>query len=172
MFILVRHAVAVNKQRWSGADHLRPLNRRGLQQSEDLVALLAEHGVTRLLSSPALRCRRTLAPTSEMLSMTVESIDALGVNAPVAGLLDLLGSAEVDHAALCTHGEMFAALSRAWRNTWAGESGAPDLANTPKGGSWAVEDYNTPAVSARYLPLAVGQSADLRRGTAPISETV
>lgn len=165
MFILVRHAVALSKQRWSGPDHARPLNRRGLQQSDDLVALLADYGVTRLLSSPAVRCRRTLAPLSEVLRVPVESVDALAVNAPVAGLLNLLGSSDVDRAALCTHGETFAALSRAWMSTWAGEPGAPDLGNTPKGGCWVIENYSTAGGSGRYLGLSVGTPSALRLAT-------
>lgn len=162
MFILVRHAVAVSKQKWFGADEVRPLTRGGIRQSGDLVALLAEHRVTRLLSSPTVRCRHTLGAASKRLWVPVEPLDALGVHAPVAELLEILGSSNVDDAALCTHGETFAALTRAWRVTWTGQAGAPDLASTPKGGSWMIENYNTPAATATYLGRAVGGSVRLQ----------
>jgi phosphohistidine phosphatase SixA len=151
VFILVRHALALNKQRWSGPDRARPLSRRGVQQSEVLVSLLASQDVTRLLTSPAERCRLTLLPASEKLGIPIEPVGALAVNAPIGELLDLLGSSEVDHAALCTHGEMFAALSREWGINWTSEFGPPDLATTPKGGCWVIEGYNTGTASARYL---------------------
>src|SRR4051812_442509 len=64
VFVLVRHAHAGSKKQWSGPDHERPLSRRGQEQARDLAGVLAGLGVTRLLSSPALRCRETLQPAS------------------------------------------------------------------------------------------------------------
>ena len=154
MFILIRHAVAVNKQEWFGEDGVRPLTAGGMQQSEALVEVLAAHGITRLLTSPTVRCERTLSPASNALSVPIEPVEALAVHAPVSGLLDVLGAPGLERAALCTHGETFAALSRAWRKSWRGESGAPELANTPKGGGWVIENYNTTAATARFVSPA------------------
>lgn len=162
MFVLVRHAVAVNKQKWSSADRLRPLTGTGLRQSQGLVVQLVELGVTRLLCSPTERCRMTLVPTSDELSLPIASSNALGVEAPVSDLLVLLGSAASDGAALCTHGETFAALSRAWAADWPGESERPDLTATPKGGSWLIERYGTAAASARRLAMPATDQAPLR----------
>jgi len=162
VFILVRHAVAVAKQKWDGADRLRPLISRGTHQSHDLVPLLTRHGVTRLLSSPAVRCRSTLTPASTELGVPVETRDALGVNAPIDGLLALLDSAEVENAALCTHGETFASLFGSWSRRWPDGSVPPDLAHTPKGGSWVIENYGSAGMSARYLGVSSGHPDPVR----------
>ncbi len=76
----------------------------------------------------------------------------------IAGLLDLFDSADLERAALCTHGETFAELSRVWGERWPGLVDAPELAQTPKGGSWVIENYNTSAASARFVrpPLSNG----------------
>jgi phosphohistidine phosphatase SixA len=151
MFVLVRHGVAVKKQKWNGADEERPLNGRGLRQAHDLVGLLSTLGVTRLLSSPTQRCWMTLAPASVELALPVTFTQALAAGAPVAELLALLDSAGALNAALCTHGETFTALSRAWASSWAGTSAAPDLTGTPKGGSWLIGNYGTADAAARCL---------------------
>jgi 8-oxo-dGTP diphosphatase len=161
-FVLVRHAVAVSKQKWADADEMRPLNREGVLQAHGLVRTLSEFGVSRLLSSPTVRCRMTLAPASEELLTPIGLRDALGVGAPVTDLLSLLDSEAVENAALCTHGETFAALSRGWASTWAGASEAPDLTHTPKGGSWIIENYGTASASARYLGVPAPEPAGLR----------
>jgi phosphohistidine phosphatase SixA len=151
VFVLVRHGVAIKKQKWQGADEERPLNGRGLRQAQELVGLLSTLGVTRLLSSPTQRCWMTLAPAADELAVPITFSDALAVGAPIAELLALLDSPGVENAALCTHGETFAALSRAWAATWPGDSAGPDLSDTPKGGSWVIENYGTASVSARCL---------------------
>lgn len=151
MFVLVRHGVAVKKRRWLGTDEERPLNGRGLRQAQELVGLLCTLGVTRLLSSPTQRCWMTLSPSSEELAVPIAFTEALAVGAPVSVLLALLDSAGVENAALCSHGETFSALSRAWTTTWPGSSAPPDLTETPKGGSWLIERYGTAAAEARSL---------------------
>jgi phosphohistidine phosphatase SixA len=151
VFVLVRHGVAIKKQKWQGADEERPLNGRGLRQAQDLVGLLSTLGVTRLLSSPTQRCWMTLAPAANELAAPIAFSDALGAGAPITDLFVLLDSTFVDNAALCTHGETFSALSRAWATDWPGVSAPPDLRNTPKGGSWVIENYGTAAATARCV---------------------
>jgi phosphohistidine phosphatase SixA len=154
VFVLVRHAHAGSKRRWPGEDGERPLSRRGQAQALEVARLLHEVGVTRLLSSPATRCRQSLAPASEALWVPIEPTEVLAADAPVEPLERLLASADVDGAALCTHGETLRALSRAWEPTWREATGAPsvpDLSGTPKGGCWLVEHYGTPDAVARVL---------------------
>jgi phosphohistidine phosphatase SixA len=153
VLVLVRHAHAGSKRRWSGPDLQRPLSPRGRAQAEDLAVLLADLGVTRLLSSPALRCRQSLAPASEQLWVPVEPVGVLAADAPVEDLLQLLGSPEVSGAALCTHGETLQALSKAWELPWRALTGspAPDLSGTRKGACCVVERYGTPDATVRTL---------------------
>ena len=151
MLVLVRHAHAGSKRRWPGPDLERPLSPRGRAQAQDLAALLADLRVTRLLSSPALRCRQSLAPASEQLWVPVEPVGVLAADAPVEDLVRFLGSPDLRGAALCTHGETLQALSEAWESPWRSLTGspAPDLSGTPKGACWVVENYGTPDMTVR-----------------------
>jgi phosphohistidine phosphatase SixA len=158
VFVLVRHAHAGSKRRWSGPDEERPLSPRGLSQAREIARLLRDVGVTRLLSSPTVRCRQTLVPASEELWVPIEPVDALGADASGEALLDLLSSPGVNGAALSTHGETLETLAKAWRSSLPAEAVAavPDLSATPKGGSWLVEHYDGVRVVAHLLAKGAG----------------
>ncbi|CCH77205.1 conserved hypothetical protein [Nostocoides japonicum T1-X7] len=59
---VVRHAQAVARSDWKGRDADRPLDARGRRRSDALVPVLAAYAIDRVVSSPSLRCRDTLAP--------------------------------------------------------------------------------------------------------------
>ena len=153
MFVLVRHAHAGSKRRWPGPDDERPLSRRGQRQAAEVARLLRHLGVTRLLSSPTVRCRQSLAAASDLLWLPIEPVQELSVAASPDDLLQLLASPRVDGSALCTHKETLRTLSRAWASSsWAGSGAAPpDLSRTPKAASWVVEDYLGPRARARQI---------------------
>jgi 8-oxo-(d)GTP phosphatase len=60
--VIVRHARSRSRSSWSGADPLRPLNSRGQARAEALVPILAAYGVTRVVTSPSVRCLDTVLP--------------------------------------------------------------------------------------------------------------
>jgi len=60
--VIVRHARSRSRSAWPGADPLRPLNSRGRERAEALVPLLAAYGVSRVVTSPSLRCLDTVQP--------------------------------------------------------------------------------------------------------------
>jgi 8-oxo-(d)GTP phosphatase len=60
--VIVRHAKSRSRSTWPDADPLRPLNGRGRERAEALVPILAAYGVTRVLTSPSLRCLDTVLP--------------------------------------------------------------------------------------------------------------
>lgn len=60
--VVLRHAKAQSRSAWTGADQLRPLNARGRARAEALVPVLAAHGVTRVVTSPSVRCLDTVLP--------------------------------------------------------------------------------------------------------------
>lgn len=62
---LVRHAKARARASWEGDDQLRPLTPRGHEQAAGLVPLLSSYGTARLVTSPSVRARETLAPFAE-----------------------------------------------------------------------------------------------------------
>jgi 8-oxo-dGTP pyrophosphatase MutT (NUDIX family)/phosphohistidine phosphatase SixA len=62
--VVLRHATALNRKNWSGADADRPLTRTGQAEAEDLVPMLAAYGDSTLVTSPWTRCVETLAPAA------------------------------------------------------------------------------------------------------------
>ncbi|CAN5205733.1 hypothetical protein BH23ACT9_BH23ACT9_01180 [soil metagenome] len=78
---LVRHAKAHSRDRWWGRpDRERPLTESGMDQARELAQILqsGEQPVTRLFSSPWLRCTQTLDPLADALALPITDIDALG----------------------------------------------------------------------------------------------
>jgi 8-oxo-dGTP diphosphatase len=75
--VLVRHARAVGRGAWPGEDPLRPLDRAGERRAAVLSSLLGAYGVTRLLSSPAVRCAKTLAPYAKERGLPLRTKDGL-----------------------------------------------------------------------------------------------
>lgn len=110
LVFLVRHARAGERARWTGDDRLRPLDKKGRRQADALIAPVAGYAITRLVSSPYLRCLQTLEPLSARLDVPVEHDAALteGVSTEDAlGLIERLGPGPV---VLCTHGDVMEAL--------------------------------------------------------------
>ena len=62
MFVVVRHAHAVGKTKWRGAETNRPLSALGRRQAVGIVAALDGIELHTLFSSPTVRCRDTLEP--------------------------------------------------------------------------------------------------------------
>jgi phosphohistidine phosphatase SixA/8-oxo-dGTP pyrophosphatase MutT (NUDIX family) len=60
--VIVRHAKSRSRSTWPDADPLRPLNSRGRERAEALVPILAAYGVTRVVTSPSVRCLDTVLP--------------------------------------------------------------------------------------------------------------
>jgi 8-oxo-dGTP pyrophosphatase MutT (NUDIX family)/phosphohistidine phosphatase SixA len=60
--VVIRHARSRPRSSWSKADPLRPLNPRGRARAEALIPILAAYGVTRVVTSPSVRCLDTVLP--------------------------------------------------------------------------------------------------------------
>ena len=111
--LLVRHAHAGRRSAHEGDDRLRPLSRRGVAQAIALVPVLSGYRPQRVLSSPSVRCRETVRPTAESLSVPVEVLEELaeGHAAETVGLVRQMvgepGEPTVGAvpAVLCTHGD-------------------------------------------------------------------
>ncbi|HVL92221.1 MAG TPA: phosphoglycerate mutase family protein [Acidimicrobiales bacterium] len=104
VLLLVRHAVALRRSEWDGADELRPLSERGFSQAEALVGLLAGYDVTRVLSSPSLRCVQTVTPLAHDRGVAVERAEALAEGGTAAAVRLVHGIEE--GAVLCSHGDV------------------------------------------------------------------
>ena len=60
--VIIRHAKSRSRSSWSKADPLRPLNSRGHARAEALVPILAAYGISRVVTSPSVRCLDTVLP--------------------------------------------------------------------------------------------------------------
>jgi 8-oxo-dGTP diphosphatase len=70
--IVLRHAKALARKRWDGADPDRPLEAKGTAQADRLAVLLACFGVERVVSSDSLRCVDTVHPYATAARAHVE----------------------------------------------------------------------------------------------------
>jgi broad specificity phosphatase PhoE len=147
--LLVRHARA--GERGHGTDDLaRPLDAAGRAQAAALPALLAPllGPGTEVRSSPARRCRDTVAPLAATLGTPVIVDDALIEGADVGvlhGRLAMLAAPAV----WSSHGDVIPELLALF------ERGGLDLGadrTCRKGSTWVLEVEDGTARSARSLP--------------------
>ena len=104
--VVLRHAKAVPRSKWEEADEQRPLSDVGRAQARALPALLHAYGVTRVLTSPSVRCLETVQPyAAEQVVHVVEaahlSEEGFDARRAAALLRDLMRTRE--SAVLCTH---------------------------------------------------------------------
>ncbi|MFD1859352.1 NUDIX hydrolase [Aeromicrobium camelliae] len=114
--VLLRHATAEPREEFDGPDDLdRPLSTRGLREAELIVPTLAAFGIRRVVSSPALRCRQTVAPFASAHRREVHLDEDLTEDARPKAVRDVVREA-LEHKAvlLCSHRptfpDLFAAL--------------------------------------------------------------
>ncbi len=62
VLLVIRHVEALRRRTWRRDDSERPLAAEGRRTAERLVPLLAAYGVTRVVTSSALRCVETMLP--------------------------------------------------------------------------------------------------------------
>lgn len=75
--VVLRHGKAVARDAFDGPDEHRPLSVAGAGRSHDLVPLLEAYGVSRVVSSPALRCTDTVTPFADQLDVDLQLDAAL-----------------------------------------------------------------------------------------------
>ena len=71
VLLVVRHAKAGSRDKWDGADHLRPLSNAGRKQAQAIAELLPSYGPDRIGSAPQVRCRDTVAPLADALGLPI-----------------------------------------------------------------------------------------------------
>ena len=109
---LVRHGKAGDRDEWSAPDHLRPLSKKGKAQAEGLVGQLGDRGVTRILSSPFVRCVQTVEPLAVHLDLKIEEHDVLAEDSEPQDVAVLARELVRDgeQAVLCSHGDVIPLL--------------------------------------------------------------
>ena len=110
---IVRHAHAGHKREWTGPDLERPLDDLGWRQTTALTELLDAHVVSRIVSSPAVRCLQTVAALAERRDVAVETWLELGPDGSASRVATAcFGNPAFADAVLCTHGEVLSELLR------------------------------------------------------------
>lgn len=113
--VIVRHASALPRSRWSQKDWLRPLDPAGRARAQALVAVLTAYGPLRLISSPSARCRDTLAPYARAAGLPLklrqpyaEESFAKDPDRALTSLRKVVARAKP--VAICTHRPLLPAL--------------------------------------------------------------
>jgi 8-oxo-dGTP diphosphatase len=107
--IALRHAKALPREEWDGKDSTRPLAARGKKQANSIVGPLLAFGARKIISSPATRCVKTVAPLSAALGRKIDKTALISQDAWEDGKSDartIVGERVRTRkpAVLCTHG--------------------------------------------------------------------
>ena len=113
--VIVRHATAVGRGSWTGDDAIRPLSPAGAHRAQELAPVLAAYGVSRLVSSPSLRCTETLRPFAASIGAALRTKSGLSeegyADDPARAHRHLARLVERGTpAAICSHGPVIPAL--------------------------------------------------------------
>lgn len=129
--LLVRHAKAGDRTRWTDDDRTRPLTEAGRAQAVGLVGAIGTVPVA-LYSSPYVRCVETLQPLAAAYGLEVALDDRLAEGVDLDSVLDLLNEIP-DGSVMCSHGDVIPMLVDALvRRGMVLESAVPGI----KKGSW------------------------------------
>jgi broad specificity phosphatase PhoE len=148
--LLLRHAHAGDRHDWDGPDDIRPLSLKGWRQARGLVDLLSAYPITRILSSPFVRCLQTVEELAANLGIEIEPVSELSEEADyektVALIRELGGSTPV----LCTHGDVIPEVLETLEVTDGLD--LPPRYRYAKGSTWVLEYRKGRFERAQYLP--------------------
>lgn len=151
IFVL-RHANAEERAKFKEPDELRPISETGRTQMRRVVEAFWEESLTRLVSSPFLRCVQSLESFSDAWDLDITLARELSEAQPAAGAEAwVLASAADGPAMLCTHGDVLQELVRELlaRGVPIGGDGRVAFA---KAGAWRLDVLDGRIVRATYLP--------------------
>ncbi len=102
---LIRHAKAGNRHEWEGSDWTRPLTKKGRRQALRLRERFDDIDVSKVLSSPYVRCIQTVEPIAFSHHLALESTPVLAEDGSFGNVIELLESVP-DNTVLCSHGDV------------------------------------------------------------------
>lgn len=140
--LVLRHTSAGARLSSTEIDRWRRLDEAGRLVARQLVWSFADRRITRVVSSPLVRCIESVVPIAESRGLVVEQRSELEPDGDVDDLVGLLVELP-DTALVCTHREVFGKLF------------GPDV-TCEKGGAWVLERNGPELIPALYLaPPAV-----------------
>ncbi|MFT4051262.1 MAG: NUDIX domain-containing protein [Microbacterium sp.] len=106
---VLRHAKALPRDHWKGADAARPLTQRGAKQAAAAVGPLRAFGIRKVVSSDAVRCVSTVTPLAAALGRKIDRTSLIGQDAWEGGTSDVRSVVgrrvrARKPAVLCSHG--------------------------------------------------------------------
>jgi len=101
---LVRHASAGTPKQGDPKDGDRRLSATGKRHAATIGRRLSRIPVERIISSPYIRCRQTLVPLDDMLSIGIEEDERLAEAGKLKDTMALISELRGQAAVLCTHG--------------------------------------------------------------------
>ena len=125
------------------------LNAKGWRQAEGIRATLAERDITRLVSSPFVRCMQSLEPLGKALDLPVEADERLAEGAGAAGALSVAAEVRTTNAVLCSHGDVIPDLLE---HLLANGAKLKDELRWQKGSTWVLTWDGDQLARGRYLP--------------------
>ncbi len=155
--LVVRHAKAGRKERFSGPDDERPLEKAGRAQAAALVPNLLAFGADEIHSAPPLRCVQTVAPLAEKLGVDIvreplfsEAGYAQAPDAALRRAVELVSEDTVP--VICSQGKVIPDLL----DRWAARDGVglPPARNR-KGSVWVLSLRRGRLVAADHLDRAL-----------------
>jgi exopolyphosphatase/guanosine-5'-triphosphate,3'-diphosphate pyrophosphatase len=144
---LVRHAKAEKRSRGNHPDELRPLTKSGIRQALGLSERLDKAPIERILSSPAHRCRETVAPLTTGRGLPLELDTRLAETARPEAALSLVRSLGDATAVVCSHANVVLRLLE----QLLGDCDVVENARCDKGSAWLVEGPSNGPLCASYL---------------------
>ncbi|KNY06205.1 NUDIX hydrolase [Microbacterium sp. GCS4] len=87
--VALRHAKALPRSEWDGADAARPLTERGRRQADSIVGPLRAFGVRKIVTSDAVRCVQTVKPLAKALDRKPVKTEKISQDAWEDGTDDL-----------------------------------------------------------------------------------
>jgi 8-oxo-(d)GTP phosphatase len=144
----VRHAKAWPRDHWRGDDDQRPLTTKGARQAEGIAAAFDDRPLVDVLSSPTLRCVRTVEPLARRHGLPVRTVDWLLPGTPAA-VTRAEALALPGPSVLASHREVIPDLVRGFAEEGMSLDGPVAW---KKGSTWAIErDAGFPS-AGRYRP--------------------
>jgi 8-oxo-(d)GTP phosphatase len=157
LVLLVRHATAGSKQRWTGEDKTRPLDERGWEQAEELVRILSHFGVIEIYSADFLRCEQSVLPLSEAIGVPIQfeplfsEVGYPGHEEQAEKFVRAVASPE-GSIVICSQGDVIPDLLK--RLAGRDECDLPKDFEYRKGSTWVLGFEKDRLIAADYLPPA------------------
>jgi 8-oxo-dGTP diphosphatase len=145
---LVRHAKAGSRANWHHDDELRPLSKTGRSQAARLDKWLAKATVSRILSSPYVRCVQTVEPVATRHELKVEPMALLAEGEDPRAVVDLLEELP-DDTVLCSHGDIVTGVVEELVRRGLDIVGRADFR---KGALWEIQREDGRRTTARSRP--------------------